>query len=98
MIEKNGDIFLIAMLKAWPESRNATTLVTLINQQTSNSETKANVNFYILDGNTALAVAARKGFGSAVEQLLDLRANPNATNWAGKSGKPFIRHKSVSRI
>lgn len=70
-------------------SGNATALVTLINQLTLNSETKANVNFYDLDGNTALAVAARKGFGSAVERLLDLGANPNATNWAGKSGKPF---------
>lgn len=91
MLDKNGDTFLIAMLKAWPENGNWNTLVTLINKLTSHGESKANVNAYDANRNTALAVAASKGLCPAVEQLLDLGANPNATNLAHKS---VLKHAS----
>jgi ankyrin repeat protein len=82
-LDKHGNTCLIAILKVWPEHRSeqSTLLIQLIDQLTITRDNGVNINAYDREGNTALAIAARRGLHSATERLLALGANPNATNY-----------------
>lgn len=78
-LDKSGETCLISILKKWPEGGDVKILLSLIDQLTKECELKTNVNAYNRKGETALAIAAGKGICEAVEPLLSLGANPNAT-------------------
>jgi ankyrin repeat protein len=78
-IDKNGFTCLLAILREWPNDQEVTILLNLIYKLTRDREIKANVNACNSCGTTALAFAAGRGIYAAVEALLDLGANPNAT-------------------
>jgi len=60
-------------------------LFDLIFELTTGRELQADINAYDRYGNTALAISAGKGLYTAVEHLLSLGANPNATNYERNS-------------
>ncbi|KAE9377549.1 ankyrin [Stipitochalara longipes BDJ] len=78
-LDKNGETCLISILKKWPEGGDVNILLSLIDQLTKECELKTNINIYSRTGETALLIAAEKGICAAVELLLSLGANPNAT-------------------
>jgi ankyrin repeat protein len=78
-LDKNRETCLISILKKWPEGGDVKILLNLIDQLTKECELKTNINAYNRKGETALAIAAGKGIYEAVELLLSLGANPNAT-------------------
>jgi ankyrin repeat protein len=90
-LDKHGNTCLIAVLKMWSTSEDLRILLKLINQLTTDREFIVNVNAYDRNGNTALAIAARRGLCLAVERLLVLGANPNATNYHRESILHYVQ-------
>jgi hypothetical protein len=82
LIDAKGDSPLIAMLKVWDESRD--------NKDRYRCTEKllrlgTGINLKDRRGNTALVIAARRGFRMTLEQLLESGANANTVNYSARS-------------
>jgi ankyrin repeat protein len=78
LIDAKGDSPLVAMLKVWDESRD--------NKERYRCTEKllqlgTEIDLKDRRGNTALVIAARRGFRTTDEQLLQSGANPNTVNY-----------------
>lgn len=91
LIDARGDSPLIAMLKVWDSNihKRVWDSSADLNERFTCVETlvKLGVGIDVKDrrGNTALVIAARRGFRATVEQLLGYGANPNTVNYHGRS-------------
>jgi hypothetical protein len=90
LIDVKGNSPLIAMLKAWDWDESCG-----IDDRQRHIETLlqmgVDINLKDRRGNTALVIAARRGFRKTVEQLLRLGANPNTVNYSGRSALYMIK-------
>jgi ankyrin repeat protein len=80
-VDVNGDSALIYTAKAWREQHNERQLAHIISSLIS---TGAEIPMRDRWGDTALAIAARRGLGPAVKTLLGCGANPNMRNCQGR--------------
>lgn len=81
-IDAKGDSPLIAMLKVWDESRDIEDRYKCTKKLL---ELGTGIDLKDRRGNTALVIAARRGFRTTVEQLVESGANPNTVNYSGRS-------------
>jgi hypothetical protein len=79
-MEKSGDSSLIQLVKNWPESGGASQLGLVIY---AIFRCGAEVNLRDRNGDTALAIAAKRGLRPAVFWLMGLSANPNSRDYQG---------------
>jgi ankyrin repeat protein len=77
----NGDTPLIAMLKAWNDADDELSLLGILNDFI---EQGCNIHMRDRNGDTALAIATRRGLRPAVTALLGLGANAYARSYRGK--------------
>jgi hypothetical protein len=82
LIDAKGDSPLIAMLKVWDESRDSKDRYKCTEELL---QLGTGIDLKDRRGNTALVIAARRGFRATVEQLLESGANPNTVNYSARS-------------
>jgi ankyrin repeat protein len=82
LIDSKGDSPLIAMLKVCDSDGDVNKRLACVE-----SLVKLGIGINLKDrrGNTALVIAARRGFRATVQQLLGKGANPNSVNYHGRS-------------
>lgn len=81
-IDYNGDTALIALMKTWNSEMDETQLPDIIGKMVHSGSI---VHMRDRMGDTALAIAARRGLRPAVTALLDLGACVNCKNYLGVS-------------
>ena len=80
-VDVNGDSALIYIVKAWREKHDERQLAHIIEGLvTAGAEIPMRDRW----GDTALAIAARRGLRPAVKTLLSRGANPNTRNYQGR--------------
>lgn len=77
-IEKSGDSSLIHLVKNWPEDGGESQLGLIIKAIFQCGD---EVDMRDRNGNTALAIAAKRGLRPAVLCLIELNANPNSRDY-----------------
>jgi len=77
-IEKSGDSSLIHLVKNWPEDGGESQLGLIIK---AIFQCGAEVDLRDRNGDTALAIAAKRGLRPAVLCLIELDANPNSRDY-----------------
>jgi hypothetical protein len=82
LIDAKGDSPLIAMLKVWDESRDIKDRYRYTEKLL---QLGTGIDLKDRRGNTALVIAARRGFRTTVEQLLESGPNPNTVNYSARS-------------
>jgi ankyrin repeat protein len=79
-IDLNGDSALTSTIKEWSETEDERRLASVIADLVTAG---AEVNMRDRNGDTALAIAVRRGLRPAVNVLLKLGANPNSRTYRG---------------
>lgn len=80
-LDVNGDSALICIVKEWRLKEDERQLATMVRRLVN-----AGVDVHMRDhnGDTSLAIAARRGLRPAVMALLGIGANPNTRNYQGR--------------
>jgi hypothetical protein len=80
-VDVNGDSALVYIVKAWREKHDERQLAHIISSLVTAG---AEISMRDKWGDTALAIAARRGLRPAVKALLGHGANPNTRNYHGR--------------